>query len=347
MIVSVNMENAGYSDSTYGAVRYDLLARLRALPGVVNASASSLTPISGSAWNNFIKIDGYTEKSREDALVYFNAVTERYFSTLGTPLVAGRDFTDRDQPGSQAVAIVNETMARKFFGTSSPLGKTYRTVMGDSTSPPVEIVGVVKDAKYRELREDTPATIYLALRQDDLSPYVDYEVRIAGVASSITPVVKSMVAQVNRAIALEFTPLADQVDSSLTRERLLATLSGFFGALALLLATVGLYGTLSYSVARRRNEIGIRIALGAGQGRVMRLVLGEVARLVVVGVAIGAVAALASTRWVTSFLYGLSPSDPTTIVGSAAMLALVGLAAGAVPAWRAARVEPIAALREE
>ncbi len=141
--------------------------------------------------------------------------------------------------------------------------------------------------------------------------------------------------------------MSAQVDASLSRERLLASLSGFFGGLALLLATVGLYGTLSYSVARRRNEIGIRIALGAGQQRVMRLVLGEVTRMVVLGVALGAAAALMSTRWVTSFLYGLSPSDPVTVAGSAVMLAIVGLAAGAMPAWRAARVDPISALREE
>ena len=131
------------------------------------------------------------------------------------------------------------------------------------------------------------------------------------------------------------------------RERLLARLSGFFGALALLLATVGLYGTLSYSVARRRNEIGIRIALGAARGRVIRLVLGEVTRIVAIGVALGAVAALMSTRWVEAFLYGLKPSDPATIIGSAVVLAVVALAAGALPAWRAARVDPISALRED
>jgi len=159
--------------------------------------------------------------------------------------------------------------------------------------------------------------------------------------------VKRAVAAVKPTIALQLTTLSQQVESSLMRERLLARLSGFFGALALLLATVGLYGTLSYSVARRRNEIGIRIALGAARGRVIRLVLGEVTRIVAIGVALGAVAALLTTRWVEAFLYGLTPSDPTTIIGSAVVLSVVALAAGALPAWRAARVDPISALRED
>jgi putative ABC transport system permease protein len=348
LIVSVDLSHAGYSDSVYTAVRRDLLTRIRALPGVVSAASSQITPISGSAWNDFIKVDGFSAKSERDALAYFNEVTDGYFTTLGTPLLAGRDFNDRDRLGAPVVAIVNEAVVRKFFGGVNPLGKTYRTTMGDSVSQPVEIIGVVKDAKYRELREEAIPTIYVAAAQNaGPGSYAQYEVRTSGPPADIAPVIKSMVAQVNQSIALEFTPLSAQVDASLSRERLLASLSGFFGGLALLLATVGLYGTLSYSVARRRNEIGIRIALGAGQQRVMRLVLGEVTRMVVLGVALGAAAALMSTRWVTSFLYGLSPSDPVTVAGSAVMLAIVGLAAGAMPAWRAARVDPISALREE
>jgi putative ABC transport system permease protein len=165
--------------------------------------------------------------------------------------------------------------------------------------------------------------------------------------SAIVPGVKRAVAEVDRSITIDLTPLSVQLDASLTRDRLMATLSGFFGVVALLLATVGLYGTLSYSVARRRNEIGIRIALGAARSRVVRLVLGEVARMVIVGVVLGAVAALASTRLVRSLLYGLSASDPATVIVSVVILTVVAVAAGALPAWRAARVDPIAALREE
>jgi predicted permease len=348
LLVGVNFRRAGYSPDAYGAVRSELLARFRSVPGVERASASMITPISGGGWNENIRVDGFTPASDDDALVWFNQVADGFFATLGTPLLAGRDFDVRDRPGSQPVAIVNEAMARKFYGGASPLGKHYRLVLHDTLGPPVQIVGVVKDSKYMELREEPQPTIYLAMGQGaNEFPNLAYELRTRGEPRELAAAVKQAAGEVDRALPLELTPLADQVNASLTSDRLLATLSAFFGVLALLLATVGLYGTLSYTVARRRNEIGIRIALGAARGRMVKLVLGEVARMLAAGLALGIIAALMSTRLVRAFLYGLSPSDPATLLGSVAILAVVALAAGTLPAWRAARVDPIAALREE
>ena len=348
LLVSMSLRNAGYADSVMGGVRQQVLDRLRQLPGVQSASFSQITPISGSGWNDFIEVDGYTAKSMEDAIAYFNEVSDGYFATMGTPLRAGRDFDRRDVLGATKVAIINETMARRFYGSVNPLGKPFYVKEHDKRSAPFEIIGVVKDAKYRRLREETPPTAYVAMSQNPTpGAFANYELRVAGDPASLVPAIKSTMAEVNRSISLQFTSFAEQVDASLTRDRLLATLSGYFGGLALLLAMVGLYGTLSYNVARRRNEIGIRIALGAARGRVVRLILGEVGRLVVVGLVLGGFAAAAATRWVTSFLYGLTASDPSTLAVSTLTLALVALAAGAIPALRAARVDPVDALREE
>jgi predicted permease len=348
LLVGVNLSDAGDFSDRFASVHEDLLRRFRALPGVQAASAAEITPVSGMAWNGHIDVDGYVAKSTEGNMVWLNRVSDGFFGAMGTALVAGRDFDERDRPTTPKVAIINETVARRFFAGTSPVGKFYRQRLHDTLATPVEIVGVVRDAKYRDLREDPQPTIYLSMAQGERSsPYREYELRTDGPLSSIVPGVKRAVAEVDRSITIDLTPLSVQLDASLTRDRLMATLSGFFGAVALLLATVGLYGTLSYSVARRRNEIGIRIALGAARGRVVQLVLGEVARMVIVGVMLGAVAALASTRLVRSLLYGLSASDPATVIVSVAVLTVVAVAAGALPAWRAARVDPIAALREE
>ena len=348
LVAGVSLRNAGYTPETYGAVSDDLLARFRAIPGVQHVGTAGIVPISGAGWNGEIEVDGFQPASGRDALVFFNDVSEGYFAAMGTPLLAGRDFGARDTPTSPPVAIVNQAVVEKFFGGASPIGKHYRLIDGDSTSAPVEIVGVVKTAKYRRLREETVPTIYLAARQDaHPGPNTYYQLRTSGDAAALIPAVRAVTAEVNRSIAIELTPLTRQVDASLVRERALATLAGFFGALALLLATVGLYGTLSYTVARRRNEIGIRMALGAAQGRMLRLVLGDVVRIIVVGVALGTLLSLAGTRWIASFLYGLGPSDPSVMFGAAALLGVVGLVAGALPAWRAARIDPISALRAD
>ncbi len=347
LLASVDLRN--YQKDRVGAALQEMLDRLRALPGVRAASASAMTPISGWRWSTYVRIEGYTPKSREDSNVWFNSVTGGFFETLGTGFLAGRDFNAHDTPKSLQVAIVNETLAKKFFAGQNPIGKRYRTEDGDKLSEPVEIIGVVKDAKYRSLRDEVPPTVYLPSTQGAFfQQRATLELRTAaGAPTALIPGVKSAIAEVNRDVSLQFTTLATQVDESLTRERLLASLSGFFGALALLLATIGLYGVMSYNLARRRNEIGIRMALGAEQSRVLNMVLKEVGILIGVGLAIGLVAALATTHLLESFLYGIKSTDPVTLSIASAVLALVAATAGYLPARRASRQDPMAALREE
>ncbi|HKG91069.1 MAG TPA: ABC transporter permease, partial [Gemmatimonadaceae bacterium] len=351
LLVSAQARDTGAPDEARRAAQRELLRRLREIPGVRSASASLLTPLSGRGWAEGVEVDGFTPASRGDDLVFFNAVTDRFFETMGTALVAGREFDDRDRAGAPRAVVVNETLARKFFGAASPVGRQIgQRPHGDKPQPPLQVVGVVRDAKYSSLREGPRPTAYVPLAQAELFGFsLDFELRSAEgtPAAALVPAVKAVVAQADPRISLEFTTLAGQLAASLTRERLLATLSGFFGALALLLAVVGLYGTMAYGVARRRTEIGIRLALGAAPARVLRMVLGEAGVLVASGVALGALGALAASRLLASFLFGVTPKDPTTLALSALTLAAAAAAAAAVPAWRAARLDPMVPLREE
>ena len=204
----------------------------------------------------------------------------------------------------------------------------------------------MRDTKYRTLREETRELVYLPFSQaGSARPSMAIEIRADGPAEALIPAINQAAGEISPAISLSFSVLSEAIADSLARERLMATLSGFFGGLALLLAVVGLYGTMAYRVARRRSEIGIRMALGADRGKLMRMVLGEAALLIGAGLVMGAIVALLSTRLVAAFLYGLAPNDPATLAVSALILAVVALAAGALPAWRAARLDPVEALR--
>ncbi len=347
LLVSVDLRNGNYGEEQRGVAMREMLARLRALPGVRSASASNMTPISGSFWNEDLEIEGYASKGRDDTLVYFNQVSDRYFETLRMGLVAGRDFNRHDTPESPKVAVVNQTMARKYFAGQNPIGKRYRAEEGRKMGPWTEIVGVVRDSKYGSLREEIYPVAFIAANQDATPMWLEFELRAAERPSALISGAKSAIADVNRDVSLQFKTLAVQVDESLARERVLATLSGFFGALALALAVIGLYGVMSYNVARRRNEIGIRMALGAQQSRVLRMVLREVAVLIGLGLAIGSAVALGTTRLVESFLYGMKANDPLVLSLAAGILALVAALAGFLPARRASRLDPMNALREE
>jgi predicted permease len=356
LLATLDLRGAKGGDEGDGAERRravyaEVLRRVRQAPGVRSASTSAFMPMTGAGWNGAVAIDGRVPEDpfAEDALAMLNAVSDGWFRTLGTRFVAGRDFGPGDGAGAPKVAVVNEAMARRFFGSAAAaMGRRFQVQGGFGLSEEIEVVGVVQDAKYRSLRETIEPTAYVPLTQDPgPSPTLELQVRGDVAPAALAREVAGVAARVDPEIALELTTLESLVAGSLGRERLLATISGFFGALALLLAVVGLYGTVAYTVTRRRAELGVRIALGATRERVIRMVLGEVGRLLALGIALGAALALAATRLMTGFLYDLAPNDPATLALAALLLAGAGLAAGALPAWRAARVEPMAVLREE
>ena len=350
LLASLDMGNAGIPQEELPRVKREILEHLRATPGVESASASVFTPLSGGGWNGLVEVDGYAPTGVRDAEVFFNGVSDGFFATLHAPLLAGRDFDVGDVLESEPVAIVNEAFMRKFFRGANPVGERVRVASGTDDDRVVRIVGVVRDTPYRSMRDAGEPLVFVPLRQMDGPdrPWLELELRgVGGATNSLMRTITDAVGELNGSIGVSYRTLESQVDASLARERLLATLSTLFGGLALLLAVVGLYGTMAYSVARRRTEIGIRIALGAVHTRVMRLVLGEAGLLVGAGLVLGAAVAAVATRWVAPFLFGLAALDAATWLVSALALAAVSVTACAVPAWRAARMDANAVLRAE
>jgi predicted permease len=277
----------------------------------------------------------------------FNRISPDYLITMGTALLAGRPFSDRDTLESPAVALVNEAFARTAWPGSNPVGQRFW--MGRAAArTQVNVIGLVKDSKYRSIREEAPPTVFLAVTQDR-QPFArtTYELRASIETAALVSAVKQTMERVDPRLTLDFRPFATQVRDSTIRERVLAMLSGFFGVLALLVAGVGLYGTMSLAVTRRRNEIGVRMALGADRRGIVVLMLRDVAIITVLGLATGTIAALVSGQLVTTLLFGLTPTDPTTCALAVSLLACVATAAGYLPARRAARLDPMIALRED
>jgi predicted permease len=347
LVVTAEWSNLHLSGAEQQAFPRRLLDRMRTLPGVAGAGAAEFTPVSGTSWNEAVSADGRVPTSHRDAILWFNGVTDGYLAALGTRLLAGRDFTPGDDAASAKVVILNRTAARRYFGNAAPLGKTIRLVSHDTLGASLRVVGIMEDAKYLRMDEAMRPTAYVPLAQTGTGSQVRLALRANGPPRALIPEVTASMRTLNPAIALEFTTLDDQVAASLARPRLLATLSGFFGALALLLAVIGLYGTMSYAVARRRNEIGVRIALGAARRRILGMVARDAAIVVALGIGAGVLLALVATRIVESFLYGVTATDPGTLALSAAVLAVVAIGAALAPAWRAATVDPVVALREE
>jgi putative ABC transport system permease protein len=350
LLVNIGSQRAGVDSAAARLAMYErILDATRAVPGVASVALSDLTPLGRAMANWPLDFPWLPNLGRRDRAVLMNVVTPRYFATLGTPVIAGRDFDEGDRAGSPRVMIVNRAFVAKYLGGGNPIGRRIREGrMPEADATPLEIVGVVGDAVYSTQRAGSPPTMYWPLAQRrDLPGRVSLLVRpAAGSATSITRSVEAAVMGVNRDLTLVSQPLADQVNARLTRERLVATLSGFFGALALLLAALGLYGVTAYAVTRRQIELGIRMALGSTPTGVVRLVLGRVGLLVAGGVVFGALLGWWATRYIESLLFGLAPHDPVTIIGAIVVLAGVAGLAGWLPAARAARIDPARVLRE-
>jgi predicted permease len=347
LIMGVDLSDLHYSPERRATVYRDLLENVRASPGVELATTTTIVPISGSGWNEMVEIPGVHNK--DHMVPWFNRVSAGYFRTLGTPILAGRDFDQHDTVSSPEVAMVTQEFSHKFLNGANPIGRQIRLLVGPGEPEhQYQIVGLVKNSKYQSLREDFQPLVYLAESQaKEPNSRLNILVRSRVAAGALTTALSQAAAKTDPGLSIAFQAFKTQVQDSLLRDRLMATLSAFFGFLAATLATVGLYGVISYMVARRRGEIGIRMALGATRGVVMRLILKEAVVLLIAGLVVGTALAVLASKAAETLLFGLRPTDPSTMASAVILLALVAIFASFVPAHRAARTEPMAALREE
>jgi predicted permease len=350
LVASLNLEARGYFEggsrgSDAGLAAYEqILSRVDALPGVVAAGVARMTVLSGAARSTAVSTDGRPiEKDNSNALgVRANVVSHRYFETMDIPIRRGRSFVTSDGPRTPRVTIVTQSLADRLWPQEDPIGKTLR----DENTLQV-VVGVVPDTVYTTtLERERPPAYYLLLAQNYESG-VALHVRAAGNPMSLVPAIRDAVGQVDNQLAVERPQLLREVlDRTLSRQRMMATLVGLFGAVALMLAVLGLYGVMAHAASQRTTEIGIRLAMGARPASIVTLLLGQGCRLLGLGLAIGFSAALLGTRYIETQLFGVTATDPLTFAGGCVVLALAGLTAAVIPALRAMRVDPIIALRQ-
>jgi len=344
--VSVDYRAAHYPNTRMAEVRRQTLERLLIRTGAISAGQVAMTPISGSGWDQNVWADG-SSGPRVDGM--FNRVGPGYFRTMGTSFMAGRDFNEHDNLTATKVAIVNEEFAKKIFHGQNPVGRSFRREeSADKPDSLFLVVGLVRNTKYYELREDFRPIAFVPADQDEEpGPGGTFVLRTNAALGVFYREAEEAIDDVHPGLGIDFAVLTAQIKESLMRDRLMAALAGAFGLLAGVLAVLGLYGVIAYMVARRRNEIGVRIALGASRAQVIGLILREAVLLLAVGLTLGTALAVWAGQAAESLVYGLKLRDPVTLGGAVALLAIVALLASYGPAWRASLLQPMDALRDE
>jgi putative ABC transport system permease protein len=346
LVTTVDFDRLHLPEERYTEYKRDLVKRVQAMPGVDSAADAMLVPFGGSTWNDEVLNEG---SDADAGSAWMNYLGPGYFHTIGTQLLAGRDFDDRDTATSVKVAIVNQAFVQKILKGADPLGKRFRIHEPPGKPRPLyEVVGLTKDNKFQDMHEEfLPFMYFPATQQEKPSPDDQILIRSSLPLASLMASMKQTIGDVNPSIDLDFKIFKTRIHDSLLQDQLMATLSGFFGFLAALLAAIGLYGVISYMVVQRTKEIGIRMAIGAERVDVLRLILREAGMLTVAGLLIGAALALASAQAAKSLLYGLKPRDPITLLAAVVVLSAVAAFASFWPAYRASKLDPLIALRYE
>jgi predicted permease len=348
LLINTDLDIHKGTDQQRQQIASALQERLATLPGVLSASRSAVTPIGGDSWQ--WDVEPQTGSGGAGTIhVFGNLISPGFFQTLGTPLLAGRDFDAHDTADAPLVALVNQTAAASLFPGVNPVGRFYHKVNSNKNNPLIQIVGVVGDAKYRRLRDAAPPTIYIPITQNTSPVPVigTFEIHFAGATAPMEKQVEQLVQSIDPQISLEVTPLSVQVSDSLRQVQMIAALAAGFGVLAVVLACIGMYGVLAYSVSRRTAEIGVRIALGARRSSVLWMVIRDSLKLVGVGVALGVPAALMGARLVRGMLFGVPPTDAVSLLAAALVIGTTAALAAYYPAARASHIDPANALRYE
>ena len=345
---------SGYDSVRAKALYARMEEELRSMPGVTSAAAALVPLLGGSSWGNSVNVQGYRAKPDENTSARFNEISPNYFRTIGQRLIVGRDFTGSDVIGAPRVAIVNETFARRFnlmgpnAGGAGPMNVIGKRMSMGSDSLNIEIVGLVADAGYAEVKDTIPPLFFLPYRQDAQAYGMYFYVRSSLAPDQVLPQIRPLVRRVDPLLPVEeLKSVPQQIRENIFLDRMMTIMSASFATLATILAAIGLYGVLAYSVAQRTNEIGIRVALGANATRVRLMVLRQVAIMTLIGAAIGIAAGFAGGRGASAIHYEMNGFDPVVFAVATVLLAMVSLAAGFIPAMRASKVDPIRALRSE